>query len=82
MSLSCKLSSCKLSSCELSFYNLSSCKLFLLFLALGREIILISCEAEVDLRSTYLIRAHFDGLSSDMVSKDPTFSYYFLLHVS
>ena len=56
--------------------------MFLLLLALGREIIHIACEAEVDLRSTYLIKAHFDGLSSDMVSKDPTFSYYFLLHVS
>ena len=43
---------------------------------------LIAHEAEVDLKSFSLVRAHFDGLSSDEVSKDPIFSHYLLLHLS
>ena len=36
----------------------------------------------MDLESFSLIRAHFDGLSSDEVCKDPIFPYYLLLHIS
>ena len=43
---------------------------------------LIAHGAEVDLKSFSLVRAHFDGLSSDEVSKDPIFSHYLLLHLS
>ena len=35
--------------------------------------VLIARGEEVNLRSTTSIRAHFDGLSSNEVSKDPTF---------
>ena len=43
---------------------------------------LIAHGAKVDLRSFPSVRAHFDGLSSEEVSRNSTFSYYFLLHVS
>ena len=36
---------------------------------------------EVDLRSFPSIAANFDGLFSEEVSKNSTFSYCFLLHV-
>ena len=38
-------------------------------------------EAGVDLRSFSSIRAYFNELSFEEVSKDPTFSHYFLFHV-
>ena len=43
---------------------------------------LIAHGAKVDLRSFPSVRAHFDGLSSEEVSRNSTFFYYFLLHVS
>ena len=42
---------------------------------------LITRGMEVDLRSFPSVKAHFNELSSEEVSKDPTFSHYFLLHV-
>ena len=43
---------------------------------------LIAHGAKVDLRSFSSVRAHFNGLSLEEVSKNSTFSCYFILHVS
>ena len=42
---------------------------------------LITHGAGVDLRSLPSVKAHFNELSFEDVSRDPTFSHYFLLHV-
>ena len=42
---------------------------------------LIAHGVEVDLRSFSLVRAHFDGLSSEDVSWNSIFSHHFLLHI-
>ena len=38
---------------------------------------LIACGAKVDLKSSSSVRAHFDGLSFDEVSEDPTLLLFF-----
>lgn len=70
-----------LANCTCFSYKLSSCKflqIVILLLVKVRWIVtygLIAHGAEVDLKSFFLVKDHFNGLSSDEVSKDPIFSH-------
>lgn len=88
----CHLAYHHLVNCHFSLENYHLAYHYLAYCYLGNYVFsfqrwavryrLITRGAEVNLKNSFLVRVHFDGLSFDEVSKDPTFSYHFPLHVS
>lgn len=79
--LCCKLSSIFLQTVTyfLAKYHLANCAFS--FQCWVVKYSLITLGARVDLRSFTLVRAYFNEISSEEVSRDLNFSHYILFHV-